>query len=38
MRIIIVTHGNPIEPYGGLDLDMSRKKLHQVGAINQLLG
>jgi len=30
--------GNPIEQYGDLDLEMSRKKLDQTGAIQQLLG
>ncbi len=28
-------HGNPVKHRGDLDLEMSRKKLHQVGAIKQ---
>ncbi len=28
----------PIEHYGDLDLEMSRKKLDQTGAIKQLMG
>ena len=30
-------YGNPIEHYGDLDLEMSRKKLLQTGAIQDLL-
>jgi hypothetical protein len=30
---LLNTHGNPIEHYGDLDLEMSRKKLAQTGAI-----
>lgn len=30
-------YGNPIEHYGDFDLEMSRKKFDQVGAIRQLL-
>ncbi len=35
---LLNAYGNPIEHYGDLDLDMSRKKMHQTGAIKQLLG
>ncbi|MEM7013670.1 MAG: hypothetical protein AAF585_19540, partial [Verrucomicrobiota bacterium] len=35
---LLNAHGNPIEHYGDLDLEMSRKKLPQTGAIQQLLG
>ena len=35
---LLNAHGNPIEHYGDLDLEMSRKKLAQTGAIKQLLG
>ncbi len=31
-------HGNPIEHYGDLDLEMARKKLDQTGPIKQLMG
>jgi hypothetical protein len=31
-------HGNPIEHYGDLDLEMSRKKLDQLGPIKQFMG
>jgi hypothetical protein len=31
-------YGNPIEHYGDFDLEMSRKKLAQAGAISQFLG
>ena len=31
-------YGNPLDHYGDLDLEMSRKKLDQIGAIKQLLG
>ncbi|MFT5124198.1 MAG: hypothetical protein ACI9TH_002069 [Kiritimatiellia bacterium] len=34
---LLNAHGNPISHYGDLDLDMSRKKLDQVGAIEQLM-
>ncbi|MFT7515647.1 MAG: hypothetical protein ACI9QL_004881, partial [Candidatus Omnitrophota bacterium] len=30
-------HGNPMEHYGDLDLEMARKKLPQTGAIEQLM-
>jgi hypothetical protein len=35
---LLNAHGNMIEHYGDLDLEMSRKKLDQKGAIQQLLG
>ncbi len=35
---LLNAHGNPIEHYGDLDLEMSRKKLDQIGAIQQLMG
>jgi hypothetical protein len=35
---LLNAHGNPIKHYGDLDLEMSRKKLDQSGAIKQLLG
>ena len=35
---LLNAHGNPIEHYGDLDLEMSRKKLHQTGPIKQLMG
>jgi len=35
---LLNAHGNPIEHYGDLDAEMSRKKLDQIGAIKQLLG
>ena len=35
---LLNAHGNPIEHYGDLDLEMSRKKLDQSGAIKQFLG
>ena len=35
---LLNAHGNPIEHYGDLDLEMSRKKLSQTGAIEQLMG
>jgi hypothetical protein len=35
---LLNAHGNPIEHYGDLDLEMSRKKLAQTGAIKQLMG
>ena len=34
---LLNAHGNPIEHYGDLDLEMSRKKLDQTGAIAQFL-
>ncbi len=34
---LLNAHGNPIEHYGDLDLEMSRKKLHQTGPIKQLM-
>jgi hypothetical protein len=34
---LLTAHGNPIEHYGDLDLEMSRKKLDQTGAIKQFL-
>ena len=35
---LLNAHGNPMKHYGDLDLEMSRKKLDQVGAIKQLMG
>lgn len=35
---LLNAYGNPVEHYGDLDLEMSRKKLHQTGAIQQFLG
>jgi hypothetical protein len=35
---LLNAHGNPIKHYGDLDLEMSRKKLDQVGAIKQFIG
>ena len=35
---LLNAHGNPIEHYGDLDAEMSRKKLPQTGSIKQLLG
>lgn len=35
---LLNAHGNPIEHYGDLDLEMSRRKLNQTGAIEQLMG
>ena len=35
---LLNAHGNPIKHYGDLDLEMSRQKLDQTGAIKQLLG
>jgi hypothetical protein len=32
---LLNAHGNSIEHYGDLDLEMSRKKLKQTGAIDQ---
>ena len=34
---LLNAHGNPIEHYGDLDLEMSRKKLDQQGSIQQFL-
>jgi hypothetical protein len=34
---LLNAHGNSIDHYGDLDLEMSRKKLEQEGAINQLM-
>lgn len=34
---LLNAHGNPIEHYGDLDLEMSRKKLDQIGAVKQLM-
>ncbi|MDG1149912.1 MAG: DUF1552 domain-containing protein [Akkermansiaceae bacterium] len=34
---LLNAYGNPIKHYGDLDLEMSRKKLDQVGAIKQLI-
>ena len=34
---LLNAYGNPIEHYGDLDLEMSRKKLAQTGAIPQLM-
>ena len=34
---LLNAHGNAIEHYGDLDLEMSRKKLDQVGAIKQFI-
>ena len=34
---LLNAHGNPIAHYGDLDLEMSRKKLAQTGAIKQLM-
>ena len=35
---LLNAHGNPIEHYGDLDPEMSRKKLPQTGSIKQLMG
>jgi hypothetical protein len=35
---LLNAHGNPIKHYGDLDLEMSRKKFDQIGAIKQLMG
>lgn len=35
---LLNAHGNPIEHYGDLDLEMSRKRLDQTGAIRSLMG
>lgn len=34
---LLNAHGNPLEHYGDLDLEMSRKKLPQTGPIKQLM-
>ena len=34
---LLNAHGNPIEHYGDLDLEMARKKLPQTGAIQQFM-
>ncbi|MFK7911998.1 MAG: DUF1552 domain-containing protein [Akkermansiaceae bacterium] len=34
---LLNAHGNPIEHYGDLDLEMARKKLDQKGAIKQFM-
>lgn len=34
---LLNAHGNPIKHYGDFDLEMSRKKLDQAGAIRQLM-
>lgn len=34
---LLNAHGNPIEHYGDLDLEMARKKLPQTGAIQQFI-
>ncbi len=34
---LLNAHGNPMEHYGDLDLEMSRKKLAQTGAIKQFM-
>jgi hypothetical protein len=34
---LLNAHGNPIEHYGDFDLEMSRKKLDQTGAIKQFI-
>jgi Protein of unknown function (DUF1552) len=34
---LLNAHGNPIEHYGDLDLEMARKKLPQTGPIRQLI-
>ena len=35
---LLNAHGNPIEHYGDLDLEMSRKKLPQTGYIKEFMG
>jgi hypothetical protein len=35
---LLNAHGNPIKHYGDLDLEMSRKKFDQLGAIKQFMG
>jgi hypothetical protein len=34
---LLNAHGNPIEHYGDLDLEMARKKLDQMGSIKQFM-
>lgn len=34
---LLNAYGNPIEHYGDLDLEMSRKKMHQTGAIDRFM-
>ena len=34
---LLNAHGNPIKHYGDLDLDMSRLKLDQAGAISRFI-
>ena len=34
---LLNAHGNPIEHYGDLDLEMARKKLDQMGSIKQFI-
>lgn len=34
---LLNAYGNPIEHYGDLDLEMSRKKMDQQGPIHQFL-
>jgi hypothetical protein len=34
---LLNAHGNPIEHYGDLDLEMARKKLPQTGAIDRFM-
>ena len=34
---LLNAHGNPIEHYGDLDVEMSTKKFDQIGAIKQLM-
>ena len=35
---LLNAYGNPIEHYGDFDVEMSRKKMDQKGAIKQLMG
>lgn len=35
---LLNAHGNPMEHYGDLDLEMARKKLDQKGSIKQFMG
>lgn len=35
---LLNAYGNPIEHYGDFDVEMSRKKMNQKGAIKQLMG
>ena len=34
---LLNAHGNPIQHYGDLDLEMARKKLPQTGSIQQFM-